>query len=121
MSLPPRDISAIAASVEGKTLNQLSPEDKAVFIDIHESRGFSDEQRHDLNNWWLRVTEEDIININSSIPENTIIEAVTHPDGFDYINSDVISDAIEGRRLDSCISILEGLTFHIKEPSSWKE
>lgn len=107
--------------VEGNTWRDLSDEDKKVFLEINGILGFSEEQRHDLNNWWLRVTEEDIININSSIPENTIIEATTHPDGFDYINSDVISDAIEGRRLDSCISILEGLTFHIKEPSSWKE
>lgn len=62
----------------------------------HPIHGFDTEQMDWIRRWWLDCTDTDI-------------EGVTATDGRRYVCADLMSDALEGRRLAHLLPTLQGL------------
>jgi len=81
--------------------------------------GFSDEQRYWLNFWWLPVSAEDVSALNELMPANHRLSARADADGNLWLNSDVLSDAIDGGPWAAIWSTVSTLPLTYRAEESW--
>ena len=99
----------------------LGDELRGLFMLLFPNPSFTPEQRFWVARWWLPVTEGQLDAMNEAAPQNTRIAAATALDGNQYVSCDLLSDAINGRRLSSLLPVLETLTLTYLPPEAWPE
>ena len=115
-------MKAAAPLVETPTAwKDLGDEMRGLFMLLFPQPSFTPEQRFWVSRWWLPVTDEQLAALNEAAPSNTRIAAATALDGKQYVSCDLLSDAINGRRLAALLPILEALPLHYLPPEAWPE
>jgi hypothetical protein len=115
-------IKAAAPLVENPTAwRDLGDEARGLFMLLFPRPSFTEEQRFWLSRWWLPVDDETIAALNEAAPRNTSIHASTDLAGDRFVSADLLSDAIDGRRLSALLPILETLPLHYRPPEAWPQ
>ncbi len=100
---------------------QVDEEQKNIVIEIMRPRpSFTPEQRGFLNHWWLQVTDEQLAEINATLPPNTVCDPRLDGDGNKWLSADLFTDAVhDGSRLNAVLPLLLSLPLHYHEDSHW--
>ena len=115
-------MEAAAPLIETPTAwRDLSDELRGLFMLLFPAPSFTAAQRFWVARWWLPVTSEQLAALNEAAPSNTRIAAATALDGNRYVSCDLLSDAINGRRLSSLLPVLETLPLTYLPPEAWPE
>lgn len=78
--------------------------------------GFSDEQQHLLQRWWLSCTQSDVDAINSMLPDDVRVQAID-VSGALYVCGDLLTDALTaGNTYHPALSVLETLVCRYIDP-----
>lgn len=98
--------------------SSLSPEQQDAFRLLMPAPSFDADQRFYLSLWWLPVTPEQLDQLNALTPPHMVIQA-REAEGQLYIGADLLSDALDGRRLSALLPILETLPLNYRPPETW--
>jgi hypothetical protein len=99
--------------------SDLSPEQQTAFRLLMPDPSFTNEQRFWLGQWVLAVTPEQVEAINALMPPNNVVSARESVDGALYVGADLLSDALDGRRLAALLPTLETLPLTFAETIAW--
>ena len=80
-----------------------------AFFEPDAEDGFTPPQSAFLRRWWLVCQPDTEAAINAH-PHVSKVKAVTDADGRTLLSADLLSDALNGRRLADALPILQGLT-----------
>jgi len=80
-----------------------------AFFEPGAEQGFNADQSVFLRRWWL-VCQTDTEAAINALPHSTKVKAVTDADGRTLLSADLLSDALNGRRLADALPLLQGLT-----------
>ena len=97
----------------------LSPEQQGAFRLLMPDPAFDDIQRHYLGLWVLPVTSQQVDDLNALMPANSGIAPRAAEDGTLWIGADLLSDALDGRRLSPLLPMLETLPLPYAETITW--
>lgn len=115
-------VSASAPLVESPLpWSDFSPEQQDVFRLLMPQPSFDSDQRFYLSLWWLPVSAEEIEGLNSLCPPGTAIVGREDGEGGLWVCADLLSDALDGRRLSALLPILETLPLTYRPPEMWPE
>lgn len=98
--------------------SSLSPEQQDAFRLLMPSPSFDAEQRFYLSLWWLPISVEQLDQLNALTPPRMVIQA-REAEGQLYIGADLLSDALDGRRLSALLPILETLPITYRPAETW--
>jgi hypothetical protein len=87
----------------------LSPKQEECSRWLMPNPSFTDDQRFWLGKWVLPVTPEQVSDLNALMPPHNVIAPREAEDGSLWVNSDLLSDALDGGRLSALLPILETL------------
>jgi hypothetical protein len=101
--------------------NEIDEQQKNIVIEIMRPRpNFDAQQRSFLDRWWLLVNDEQLAEINESLPPHTVCAARLDGEGKKWLCADLFTDAVdEGSRLYSVLPMLLNLTLHYHEDEYW--
>ena len=80
-----------------------------AFFEPDVAEGFSAAQSAFLRRWWL-VCQPDTEAAINALPHPSKVKTVTDADGRLLLGADLLSDALNGRRLADALHLLQGLT-----------
>jgi hypothetical protein len=80
-----------------------------AFFEPDAAEGFNPAQSAFLRRWWLVCHPETEAAINA-LPHPSKVKSVTAADGRTLLSADLLSDALNGRRLADALPLLQGLT-----------
>jgi hypothetical protein len=96
--------------LQGKSLDTLTELQRHnLEASIVPQGAFTDSQRQLLSGHLLRVTQPQLDALNAAAKGLCIVSAREAVDGKLYISSDILSDAVHGRRLTNLLPILSQL------------
>lgn len=126
MSLTPEqieDMVTLSAPLVENPLpwSELSPEQQVAFRLLMPDPSFTDEQRFWLGQWVLAVETQQVEALNALMPPNNVIAPREAEDGSLYVGADLLSDALDGRRLAALLPTLETLPLTFAETIVWPE
>ncbi len=98
---------------------ELSQEQQAAFRLLMPQPSFDSVQRHFLSLWWLPFPSELIDDLNAGCPTGTQIVPREDGDGGLWLSADLLSDALDGRRLSALLPILETLPLIYRPAETW--
>lgn len=85
------------------------------------ANGFTPEQRAYLARWWLACTQDDVDQINATLPGSVRVSAIDIG-GSLYVGGDLLTDAITpGGTFSAALPILERLVCAYIEPEQFAE
>lgn len=87
----------------------LSPNQQNAFRFLMPDPSFDDTQRHYLGLWMLEISPEQLDDANALMPPNSVIFPRVAEDERLFVGADLLSDALDGRRLSALLPILETL------------
>lgn len=96
----------------------LTPEQQATLkTGLMPDGPFLPVQRELLSRWWLPVDEADLEALNAACPPDTQLTGRAQTGGQLYVCADLLSDALDGKRLAGCLSLLQSktLTYFLSE------
>lgn len=99
----------------------LSPDQQDAFRFLMPNPSFGSLQRHFIGLWVLPVTPEQVEDMNGLMPPNSVIAPRAAADGRLFVGADLLSDALDGKRLSSLLPILETLPLTYVEIISFPE
>lgn len=113
-------IVTLSAPLVGNPLpwEGLSPEQKGAFQLLMPSPSFDADQRFYLSLWWFPVAPEQLDQLNALTPPHMVIQA-REAEGQLWIGADLLSDALDGRRLAAILPILETLPLTYRPAETW--
>ncbi len=97
----------------------LSPEQQNAFRLLMPDPTFTNDQREYINLWWLPVTPEQVQEIKLLCPTGSVYPGREDLEGNLFVCSDLLSDALDGRRLAALLPILQMLPLTYKLPEEW--
>lgn len=114
---------ALSAPLVGNPLpwTDLSPEQQAAFRLLMPDPAFDDTQRFYLGLWAFPVTTEQVDALNNLMPAHHVIAPRAAESGALFIGADLLSDALDGRRLSALLPILETLPLTYAPGIVWPE
>jgi hypothetical protein len=80
-----------------------------AFFQPDAEQGFNAAQSAFLRRWWL-VCQPDTEAAINALPHPSKVKAVTDAAGRTLLSADLLSDALNGRRLADALPMLQGLT-----------
>jgi hypothetical protein len=102
------------------TLATLATDQLERFNTFLRARPFTEKERAYWELCWLEITQPQLDSINAALPPHTVATARAY-DGKLYINSDIISDAIDDGRLSAIYVIVSSLTWRYINPWEWEQ
>lgn len=96
----------------------LSPEQQGAFQLLMPDPSFDDIQRFYLGLWVLSVTSQQVDDLNALMPPGSVIEPRVAENSL-FVNADLLSDALDGRRLAALLPVLETLPLTYAETVTW--
>ncbi len=97
----------------------LSPEQQNAFRLLMPDPTFTDDQRECVNLWWLPVTPEQVQELKPLCPAGSEYPGREDIEENLFLSSDLLSDALDGRRLAALLPILQTLPLTYKLPEEW--
>jgi len=91
---------------------ELAPQLQAgivAFFEPDATDGFNADQSAFLRRWWL-VCQPDTEAAINALPHDSKVKAIADEDERLLLGADLLSDALNGRRLADALPILQGLT-----------
>lgn len=98
---------------------ELSPDQQDAFRFLMPNPSFGDLQRHFIGLWVLPVTSGQVDDMNALMPPNSVIAPRVAEDGRLFVGADLLSDALDGRRLSATLPVLEALPLTYAETVTW--
>jgi len=80
---------------------------------------FTPDQLDYLHRWWLPVTADQLAALNAAAPER--MDIAPRPDAAAqlYVSADLLSDALDGRRLAALLPVLSSLVLTYEDTIEW--
>ena len=104
----PRPWSALTAQEQATLRQALMPDPS-----------FTPDQLDYLHRWWLPVTADQLAALNAAAPERMDIAPRSDSTGQPYVSADLLSDALDGRRLAALLPVLSNLVLTYEEAIQW--
>lgn len=128
MSLTPEQIDEMVAESapmvpweDRRCWFELSAKQEECFRWLMPNPCFTDEQRFWLGKWVLPVDTETLDELNGLMPPNNVIAPRVAEDETLWINADLLSDALDDRRLSAALPVLGTLPLTYVHTIVWPQ